>query len=65
METEFLNKMMKSFAKSVLNSIKLERPAISVTEPFKEVHWVKNKRMSSDRIDNLLIKFEKIKIQSA
>ena len=61
-EMKSLNKMVKFFAKSVLNSIKLERPAILIIEPFKKTHRVKNKRMLSDRINNLLTKFKKMKI---
>ena len=35
-ETESLNRVMESFAKSFLNFKKLERPAISVIEPSKK-----------------------------
>ena len=54
--------MIKFFVKSVLNFIKPERPAILMTEPFKKTRQIRNKRIFSDGIDNLLIKFKKIKI---
>ena len=37
-ETEFLNRVIKFFAKSILNSIKPEWPAIPVTKLFKEAY---------------------------
>ena len=61
-EIEFLNKVIKFFAKLILSFIKPEQPAILVTEFFKETRQIRDKRMLSDKIDNLLIKFEKMKI---
>ena len=42
-ETEFLNKVVESFAKSVLSSIKLERLAVLVTELFKKTRRIRDK----------------------
>ena len=37
-ETEFLDKMIEFFVKSILIFMKPERPVISVTELFKEAY---------------------------
>ena len=62
MKTESLNRVIKFFAKSILSSIKLERPAILMIKLFKKAYWVKIKRILLNKIDDLLIKFEEIKI---
>ena len=61
-ETEFLNRVVESFAKSILNFIKPEQSAILVTELFKKARQIRNKRIPLNKIDNLLIKFKKMKI---